>query len=170
MVIPTRGGLDGFCYYAATRAIIQSQENTKPAAIGQLIGRMTGTKTRLTRLRARIVLASKEDTITTSLGSSTEMTPSKYAKIISKQPCISILSSVLLLLDQLMTVLELHQNSRSRIEFESEDARVQTDHESHDSSTDLALEAKMQEGLNKFSAAMVFPCIRGISIQSVEEV
>ncbi|KAE8409789.1 hypothetical protein BDV37DRAFT_267467 [Aspergillus pseudonomiae] len=76
-------------YYAATRAIIQSQENTKPAAIGQLIGRMTGTKARLTRLRARIVLASKEDTITTSLGSSTEMTPSKYAKIISKQPCIT---------------------------------------------------------------------------------
>ncbi|OGM51296.1 hypothetical protein ABOM_000185 [Aspergillus bombycis] len=157
-------------YYAATSTIIESQANIKPADIGQLIRKMTGAKSRLTWLHTRIGFASNGDTTTTSLGSSTAMTLSEYAKIVAEQPCISILSSVLALLDQLMTVLELHQNSRSRLEFQSEDDCVQTNHQSRDSSTDLALRVKMQEGLNKFSAAMAVPSIRGVAIQSVEEV
>ncbi|KAB8226249.1 hypothetical protein BDV33DRAFT_198071 [Aspergillus novoparasiticus] len=155
-------------YYAATRAIIESQGNTKPAGIGQLVGKMIGTKNRLTRLHARITFASKEDA-TTSPELSTGMAVSEFAKYVAEQPCISLLSSVLALLDQLMTVLELHQNSRSRIDFKSENDGIRTDHQPHNSSINVVLGAKMQEGLNKFSAAMVAPSIRGIPIRNVQE-
>lgn len=156
-------------YYAATRAIIESHGNTKPADIGQLVGKMTGTKSRLTRLHAKITFASKGDATMTPQESSSGMTASEYAKYVADQPCITLLSSVLALLDQLRTVLELHQNSRSRIDFKSENDGIRTDHRPHNSMTAVALGAKMQEGLSKFSAAMVAPRIRGVAIRSVEE-